>query len=112
MEILQQFVNVSYPHLPLPFRSDVHGGADFHSHLPVVHLSFVDTAPRLNDLEPAQVLGGFVRPSNGPGNRLLNGDSRGAGELDEFINVVFHAMGWKAKLGPRMNPNVFSMVSQ
>ena len=83
------------------FRSDFNGGADFHSHLPVVHLSLVNTAPRLNDLEPAQVFTGFVRPLNGAGNGLLKRGSRGAGEFDEFINVVFHAIG-KAKAGSRV----------
>jgi hypothetical protein len=38
---------------------------------------------------------------NGAGNRLLSGGSRGAGEFDEFINVVFHAIG-KAKVGSRV----------
>ena len=56
----------------------------------MIHLSLVDIAARFDHLEPAQVLDGFVRPLNGLTNGVLDGGGRGAGEFDEFIDVVFH----------------------
>src|ERR1035437_364271 len=71
-------------------HSVFHGEADFDGHLPVIHLSFVDVAARFDHLKPAQVLDGFVRTLNGSGNSVLDGSGGGAGELDEFIDWVFH----------------------
>src|ERR1035437_8315110 len=70
-------------------RSGFHGEADFDGYLPVIHLSLVDIAARFDHLEPAQVLDGLVRALNGPGNSVLDGSRRGAGEFDEFTDVVF-----------------------
>ena len=69
-----------------------HGEADFDGHLPVIHLSLGDTAARFDHLEPAQVLDRFVRALNGPGNSVFDGSGGGAGEFDEFIDVVFHGL--------------------
>ena len=74
------------------FPSTFHGEADFDSHLPVIHLSPVDTAARFDHLEPAQVLDGFVRALNGLINGVLDGSGRSAGEFDEFIDRVFHGL--------------------
>ena len=67
-----------------------HGKADFDGHLPAIHLSLADTAARFDHLEPAQVLDRFVRALNGPANSVFDGGGGGAGEFDEFIDVVFH----------------------
>src|ERR1035441_10047017 len=71
-------------------RSGFYGEADFDGHLPVIHFSLVDSAARFDHLEPAQVLDSFVRALNGPANSVLDGSVGRAGELDEFIDVVFH----------------------
>ncbi len=39
-----------------------------------------------------QVLDGFVRPFDGLLDRVLDGSGRGAGEFDEFIDVIFHGL--------------------
>jgi hypothetical protein len=56
----------------------------------VIHLSLVGIAARFDHLEPAQVLDGFVRALNGPGNSVLDGSGGGAGEFDELIDGAFH----------------------
>ena len=73
-----------------PPRSAFYGEADFDGHLPVFHLSLVDIAARFDHLEPAQVLDSLVCALNGPANSVLDGGGGGAGEFDEFIDVVFH----------------------
>src|ERR1035438_2517437 len=71
-------------------RSGFHGEPDFDGHLPVIHLPLVDVAACFDHLEPAQVLDGLVRALNGLINGVLDGRGRGAGEFDEFIDVIFH----------------------
>jgi hypothetical protein len=70
-----------------PF-SVLHREADLDRHLPVLNLPLVDVAARLDHLEPAQVLDGFVRAFDGLFNGVLDGSSRSAGEFDEFIDVI------------------------
>ena len=72
--------------------SGFHGESDFDGHLPTIHLSFVDISACFDHLEPGQVFDRFVRASNSFINGVLDGARRGAGEFDEFINVVFHAI--------------------
>src|ERR1039457_4636603 len=55
-----------------------------------MHLPLVDVAACFDNLEPAQVLDGFVRTLNGLINGVLDGSGRGAGEFDEFIDWIFH----------------------
>jgi hypothetical protein len=76
--------------------SGFHGKSDFDGHLPMVQLSLVNISARFDHLEPGQVLDRFVRAFNGFINGVLDGARRGAGEFDEFINVVFHAIMFAA----------------
>jgi hypothetical protein len=69
-------------------RSAFHGETDFDGHLPVLHLPLVDVAARVDHLKPAQVLDGFVRAFNGLSNGVLDGSGRGAGEFNQFVNMV------------------------
>src|ERR1017187_2853825 len=55
-----------------------------------MHLPLVDVAACFDNLEPAQVLDGFVRTLNGLINGVLDGSGRGASEFDEFIDWIFH----------------------
>jgi len=73
----------------------------------MVHLSLVDGAARFHHLEPAQVLDGFVRAFNGLINGVLNGSGRGAGDLNEFIDVVFHVRLFAAAGGARFVNHFF-----
>jgi len=49
-----------------------YGESDFDHHLPLMHLPLVDASARFDHLEPAQVLYGFVRASNDPGDGVLD----------------------------------------
>jgi hypothetical protein len=62
----------------------------------MIHLSLVDVAARFDHLEPTQVLDGFVRASDSLGHGILDRNGRGAGEFNEFIDVVFHIRGCRA----------------
>jgi len=46
-------------------------------------------------------LDGFVRPLNGFVHGILDGSGRGAGEFDEFIDVVFHAWFFPVSAHPQ-----------
>jgi hypothetical protein len=102
-------------------RSGFHGEADFDGHLPVIHLSLVDIAARFDHLKPAQVLDGFVRAFNGLINGVLDGSGGGAGEFDEFIDVVFHvrffqysrvrSLGMSAYLQPQVEQDSLTAFS-
>ena len=45
---------------------------------------------RLHHFEPIKIAQGFARPRQGILNRFLNALGRGADELDDAINVIFH----------------------
>jgi len=75
---------------PARLRSGFHGEADFDGHLPMIQLSLVDISARFDHLEPAQVFDRLVRALNSFFNGVLDGSGRGAGEFDEFIDVVLH----------------------
>ena len=67
-----------------------HIDADFNGYLPVMHLPLVDVTTRFYHLKPTQILDGFMCELNGIFNGMLYGSGRGTGDLDEFIDVVFH----------------------
>jgi len=56
----------------------------------MMHFSLHDIAARFDDLEPGEVLDGFVSAFYGVGNRVLDGCGGGAGEFDEFIDWIIH----------------------
>ena len=76
----------------------------------MIHLPLVDGAARFDHLEPAQVLDGFVGAFNGLVNGVLDRSGRGAGEFDEFIDVVFHVLRVWATLPPR-NVRLFAAAA-
>ena len=55
----------------------------------MIRLPLVDVAACFDHLEPAQVLD-LVRAFNGLINGLFDGSGPGAGEFDEFLDVIFH----------------------
>ena len=47
--------------------------------------------------KPGEVLEGFLRAFDRPCDRILDGNGRSAGELDDLVDIVFHG----AWTGPR-----------
>ena len=54
----------------------------------MMDFSLDDIAAGFDDLEPGQVLDGFVSAFYGVGDRVFDGCGGGAGEFDEFIDRV------------------------
>src|SRR5690348_14784622 len=73
-------------------QSSIDLKADFDRHLPMVHLSFVDTSTRFHQLEPRQFLEGLVRALKGLIYGVLDGSGRCPSEFDEFIDWFFHVL--------------------
>ena len=87
-------------------RSILYGEADFNGHLPMLHFPLVDIAARFDHLKPRQIFDGFMGPGNGLANGVLNGSRGGAGQFDEFIDVIFHAKSYKLPMSLSFNYGV------
>jgi hypothetical protein len=57
---------------------------------PVMQFSFGDIAARFNHLKPKQILDDSVCVSDDLVHRVLDGTGGRAGELNEFVNGIFH----------------------
>jgi hypothetical protein len=76
--------------------------AYFNGSLPLMDASFKDTAACFQYFEPAQILEGFVGPSNGGFHSIFDAFVGGAGEFYLLIDFGFHKDGWReSKPGSR-----------
>ena len=63
--------------------------------LPLLHLPGLDLSAGFHDFKPAQIPEGFMRPFDGPVDRILNRRAGGSVDLDDFIDGVFHRGGFQ-----------------
>ena len=73
-----------------------------------MHFSLFDVTARFNDLEPAQILDGFVRTFNGVFNGVLDGSHGGADEFDKLIDWVFHKQFFGLGKNGKESPYIIS----
>jgi len=66
------------------------GEAGLDHHLVMAHLAVLDVPAGLDDLEPAQIPQGLVRPLDCGLNRILDALLRRADEFDDLVDMVIH----------------------
>ena len=74
------------------------GETDLDGDLPVIDLVLLDAPAGFDNPEPAWVLIGFTGAFKRGVDGLLDAIGRGAGEFDEFIDLVFHGF-WVLSFG-------------
>jgi len=68
------------------------GETDLYRDLPMINLVFINAPAGFDYLEPAQVLDGFPCAFQRGVDGVLNACSGGAGNFDDFIDLVFHML--------------------
>ena len=59
----------------------------------MIHFSGINTSPRLGDLKPGKMLEAFVGAFQAFGDGVLHRHFRGARDLNDFVNGIFHEIG-------------------